>query len=432
LDVTLFDGDPEATASAFHEVAHALYKRYWGPRMEVPFQRAVMAITLANSIREPDAQFTVLDVLAVLQFKSEQRINFLQEALPDSTLKRTIINYFNLEFGVLQKAFREQVVMPVLSKLRPFESNTQLLSIFGQPRCTFNLVDAVLSGKIILIRTGAAKITKEYADFLGSLMLNMVRKAVFLQSNIRFEARRPVTIFVDESQSFSGVDFGEILAEVAKFGGNLVLTTQGSKTIGRSTASDQVDDPHAFSKIMDNVDTVFVFRMSGENATSLSDTEFWEETTPADLINLEKYAAFVRYSKGAKVVGPFKVFLDGPLAKDPFMAASIRREAQKYLRPTGELLETAERSLERITHYFHTEKSLGSRIHDGGAMLTQFDAAAAAEEMMNTVPDFGEGAGADFVCHALGDLNTEAPNEGKDHHTPPSGTAKRDKNWLDG
>ena len=51
----------------------------------------------------------------------------------------------------------------------------------------------------------------------------------------------------------------------------------------------------SFSEIMDNVDTVFVFRLSGENARALSETEFWHELSPADLINLDKYQAFVRY-----------------------------------------------------------------------------------------------------------------------------------------
>ncbi|MCB2160639.1 DUF87 domain-containing protein [bacterium] len=433
LDVTLFGGNAEETAAAFQEVAHALYKRYWGPRMEVPFNRAVMSITLANSIREPDSQFTILDVLALLQFEAEQRVAFLEEVLPDDTvLKRTIINYFNFEFGDLQKAFREQVVMPVLSKLRPFESNTHLLSIFGQPRCSFNVINAVLEGKIILIRTGAAKISREYSDFLGSLMLNMIKKAIFLQSNIPFEERRPTTIFVDESQSFSGIDYGEALAEIAKFGGNLVLTTQGSKTVGRSTSSDQVDDPHAFSKIMDNVDTVFVLRISGENALVLSETEFWEEMTPADLINLDKYQAFVRYTKGEKVVGPFKVHLAGPLEKDPAMIDMILRERTRYLVPTPELMETAERSLERISHHFHIEKSWHSPIYSGGEMVGRFDAAEAAEEMANNTPAL-EGVSLDFVLGTLSELNMSSSGDRNHQDEPPptdsvEGSINRD--WL--
>ncbi|MBE0559061.1 MAG: DUF87 domain-containing protein, partial [Proteobacteria bacterium] len=406
LDVTMYGGDAEAAAGAFQEVAHALYKRYWGPRMEVPFHRAVMAMTLANSVRPPDAQFTVLDVLALLQFGAEERVRFLEAVLPEeAVLKRTIISYFNYEFGSLQKAFREQVVMPVLSKLRPFESNSYLLSIFGQSCSSFNLIEAVQEGRIILVRTAAAKVTREYSDFLGSLLLNMVRKAVFMQSTQEVGERRPVTIFVDESQSFSGIDYGEALAEMAKFGGNLVLSTQGARTIGRSTAADQVDDPHAFSKIMDNVDTVFVFRLSGENARELSETEFWRELSPADLINLDKYQAFVRYSKAERVVGPFKVHLAPPLEEAPDVRALILQQRGRYLRPVPELMASAERSLSRIFKHFHSEKASESRVHDGGEMTARFDAAAAAEEMANNTPEL-DGVGLDFMIGALGELNT--------------------------
>jgi hypothetical protein len=242
------------------------------------------------------------------------------------------------------------------------------------------------------------------------LLLNMIRKAVFMQSLQAAEARRPVTIFVDESQSFSGIDYGEALAEIAKFGGNLVLSTQGAKTIGRSTSSDRTDDPHAFSKIMDNVDTVFVFRLSGENARAFSETEFWHELSPADLINLDKYQAFIRYSKGERVVGPFKVHLAGPLEEDKNVKQQILHQRVHYLRPVGELMGSAERSLARIFKHFHSEKAIGARIHDGGEAVAHFDAAAAAEEMANNIPDL-DGVGLDFVLGALGELNITPPAE---------------------
>jgi hypothetical protein len=39
LDVNLFGGDPERTAEALGEVTRAVFKKYWGPRMEVVFDR---------------------------------------------------------------------------------------------------------------------------------------------------------------------------------------------------------------------------------------------------------------------------------------------------------------------------------------------------------------------------------------------------------
>jgi len=372
VDVGLFDGDPERTKEAFKEVAHSLFKRYWGPRMEVVFEKSAAAICLANSIREPASQFTILGMLDLLTMNSDSRMSFLRHVLPDpddNMMSKIVLEYFQFEFDGLQKAFREQVIMPVLSKLRAFESTEALLRIFGQPQSTFNIMRAVQEGKIILVRTGEAKLSAEFSGFVGSLLLNMAHRAILAQGRISPEERRQVTIFVDETQAFSGVDFGEVLAKIGKFGGNIILTTQGEHFIGRSTASDQIDDPNVFNKILDNVDNLVVYRMSGRAADSFADTEFWNEATPADLINLQKHQAFIRYAQEKRVVGPFKVNMAPPLETDSLIAAQIMSMRANYSTPADNALDIARRSRSRTSAHFHTENAAIAGVTAGGEMI---------------------------------------------------------------
>ena len=367
LDLGLYDNDPERAAAAFGEAAKSLYKIYWGPRMEVIFERTMMSLALANSTRARDQQFTILDAIALLTANSDSRLAFLKEVLPkDNAHTDTLIQYFRYEYEELTNTMREAVVMPVLSKLRPFESSSKLLSVFGQPASTFNPAKEIREGKIILVRTGAMSLSKEYSNFIGSLVLSMITRAIFAQSNYQPEERTPVTIIIDESQSFVGFDYPSALAQIAKFGGNIVLTTQGADFIGRSSASDEVDDPNAFAKIMSNIDTFVAYRTSGADAVKLTATEFIGEKEPRDLINLPKYNAFVRFNKDDNVVGPFRVIMDKTPNEDALVRASIIANRQNYLLPCEYALERARRSSKRIINFYGSAVAAQSAAFDGG------------------------------------------------------------------
>jgi len=348
LDVRMFGGDAERTKEAFLDVAKALFKRFWGPRMEVNFDKVVMTLALANTIRAPEDQLTILHAIPLIAMQDNyQRNRFLDGVLPhEHPMTDSLLQYWREEFANLTSVMMEAVVMPVLSKLRQFESNSNVMSIFGQPRSTFDIMHAVSSGKIILVRTGATLLSEEYSDFIGSFILNLVRRALFSRFERSSAEHCRVTIVVDESQSFTGIDYASFLAQVAKFGGNLILTTQGAHFIGRALASDQVSDPYAWSTLMANIDTLVVFRIDGEDARLLSTTEFFEEKDQSSLIYSRKYSAFVRFSRGREVLGPFLVEIAPPMPGDPAVRQEILRGRGRYCLPRPAAVASALASMQ--------------------------------------------------------------------------------------
>ena len=343
LDIAMFEGDPERTKEAFLDVAKSLFGRFWGPRMQVNFDKTMHTLALANTIRDPEQQFTILSALQLLTMSdSEMRLRFLESVLPKTDpMYETLISYWRDEFDELTPQMREAVRMPVLSKLRPFEGNKNMMGIFGQPTSSFNIIDAILGNKIILVRTGATLLSEEYSDFIGSFILNWARRALFSQGELPAEQRSRATIVVDESQSFTGIDYSSFLAQVAKYGANLILTTQGTKFIGRALSSDQINDTTAWSTVMANIDTLIIFRIDGEDAQVLCRTEFTEELEAPSLINTKSHSAFVRFSNGKEVVGPFLVQLDPPVEGDYSVKQQILARRANYSNPKPEALQRA-------------------------------------------------------------------------------------------
>lgn len=333
LDITLLN-DPEATSEAVGEVCKTLFAKFWGPRMEVVFDAITMTLAYANSLRAPDDQFTILDGLELLGMDNHTRSQFLQQHLPTDRWKvQELIRYWELEFSSLTTVMREQVVMPVKSKLEAFQATTSLMSIVGQPQSTVNVREAILAGKIFLIKTGSTGVSAQFSDFIGSLFLAWVRRILMTQGDKPAEERTSVSLLVDESQTFSGVPFPKLLAEIAKFGGSVIIATQGTNFLGRSSASDQVDDANATSKVLANVATLFTFQLSGEDANKITDTEFKDQVNQ-DFVNLPAYTVFVRFSdtKG-KVIGPFKVTLDPPAEGDRRCRQEILSMRHNYSLP---------------------------------------------------------------------------------------------------
>lgn len=350
LDVALFDHDHEKTASAFFEVAKGLYGKYWGPRMEVPFEKTISALTLANTIRPSQKQFTLIDAIYLILMGKLSRKRYLEDILPDpgeNVQSKAIINYFEYELDTRTQSFTDQVISPVLSKLRPFESNSQLLAVFGQPKSSINPIQAIQDGKILLIRTGMEDLDSGYSNFIGSVFLKLADEAVKSQKSIHRDLRRRVTIVVDESQQFPGYDFGLALSLHRKYGGNFMLTTQGVSFMGRARSSADQDRPNAYQEVMSNASTKVVFRLAGHDARVLTETDFFSEMEPQNLINLPAYHAFIHFA-GEKVWGPFLVSTHPPREAVPGLRNAVLDRRSQYCLSKEELLASANQTMDAV------------------------------------------------------------------------------------
>ena len=92
---------------------------------------------------------------------------------------------------------------------------------------------------------------------------------------------------------------------------------------------------------MANIDTLIIFRIDGEDAQVLCRTEFTEELEAPSLINTKSHSAFVRFSNGKEVVGPFLVQLDPPVEGDYSVKQQILARRANYSNPKPEALQRA-------------------------------------------------------------------------------------------
>jgi len=302
--------------------------RYWGPRMEDAFRYALLSLFEANTAlcaADPRGgramQHTLLEVPTILS-----DAGFRREVLglvTDPGVKTWWSDYFE----PLERRFQQELVNPVLSKIHRFEGSRAARDIVGQPASTVDPSAWLRDGGIVIVNTARGTVGDNAAALIGGTLLNLVTLAVAEQARLAPGARAPISIFVDEFHTIPGADYEAILAELSKYGANLVLATQ---SLARLLALGRDDGRGLRATVFANLDGLFAFNCSAEDAEYLV-PELGGAIDAQDLVELGEHQCYVRISSAGRRLPTFSVNLDPPITGDAeFGAALARASAERY------------------------------------------------------------------------------------------------------
>jgi hypothetical protein len=248
-------------------------------------------------------------------------------------------------FETLERRFQMEVINPVLSKIHRFEGTTAAKYIVGQPASSVAPAAWVQDGRIVIVNTARGTVGESAAALIGSTLLNLVSLAVAEQARLQTHARSPISIFVDEFHTIPGADYEAILAELSKYGANLVLATQ---SLARLLALGRDDGRGLRATVFANLDGLFAFNCSAEDAEYLV-AELGGAIDQQDLVELGEHQCYVRLTSRGQRLPTFSVHLDPPLVGDPQRGQALASiSAERYGRD-AELVEADRRAaLERV------------------------------------------------------------------------------------
>jgi hypothetical protein len=216
LDVGLGWDRDQATANALR-IFRREWDGYWGPRMEDAFRFAVLALFEANQqlcAEDPrhgrGAQHTILDVPGVLE-----RPGFRRQLLK-KTRDPAIRQWFNGYFEPLERKHQLEIINPVQTKVHKYLGSLVARQIVGQPRSTIDFRQLIAAGKIVIVNLHAFDVGEDTAALVGGTLLNLAARAISGQALLAPPARKPVTLAVDEFHLLPGVDYEQVLGELAK------------------------------------------------------------------------------------------------------------------------------------------------------------------------------------------------------------------------
>ncbi|MFZ6035435.1 MAG: type IV secretory system conjugative DNA transfer family protein [Patescibacteria group bacterium] len=262
-----------------------------GPRFEHAVRNAMLTVM-------SDPGTTFVEIVRVLTDPK-----YVQELLPkvqDPIVRR----YWTDQIAQTSDFHKSEVLDYIVSKFGRFVTNKTMRNIIGQSQSAFDFRRVMDEGKILLINLSKGKLGEENSSFLGLVLIPKILVAAMSRQEIPEEKRRDFFLYVDEFQNFATPDFATILSEARKYHLNLTVANQ---FIGQM-------DEEVKNAVFGNVGSLISFRVGVTDASYLQ-REYQPIFGESDLINIERFHAYMKTIVDNEPVPPFSVDMTKDLKK---------------------------------------------------------------------------------------------------------------------
>ncbi|MFH1840651.1 MAG: TraM recognition domain-containing protein [Candidatus Shapirobacteria bacterium] len=262
-----------------------------GPRFEHGVRNAMLTV-----MSEPGATF-----IEVVRIMTDSRL--VQEYLPKVT-DAMVRRYWTDQIAQTSDFHKSEVLDYTVSKFGRFVTNKMMRNIIGQSESSFDFRKVTDEGKILIINLAKGKLGEENSNFLGPILVPKILMAAMSRQDTPEEQRKDFYLYVDEFQNFATPDFAQILSEARKYRLNLCVANQ---FIGQM-------EEEVKNAVFGNVGTLISFNIGVTDANFL---QHWFAPTfgEDDLINIEKYNAYIKTIVKSEPQPPFSMDLSKDMAE---------------------------------------------------------------------------------------------------------------------
>ena len=307
----------------------ALSENAWGNRVSELLSNTLKMLFEANeealARNAPEDMLTILDVVPLLgEGHNENRGGVETLAITDFQKDvRGRVRDFNLrrwfdQIMTWDRRQRSEAFPPVLNRIGRYLMDRNARVVMGQRESTIRLNDLLENGDILLVSTAKTEVGEEPAAVLGGTMVSLMYSALLAQSPIPEPERKRCLMVVDEFQTIPGAPWEEMFAEVRKYGGRLLLLTQG---LARLDSQDR----NLKEGILANLGFLAAYRVSGDDAAILSRQMTGGPDLQSDLVKLNPFTAYLKVITGKSSLPIFTLRTLPPPKLPPTVQSGVAR-----------------------------------------------------------------------------------------------------------
>lgn len=272
--------NPALTADTVLAVLHDLFADSWGIRTQDILSAALMTLT---------------------QVKGASLV-WLPALLTDDKFRRKILKNIHDPIGLdafwsgfeaMTLAERNQVIAPVLNKLRQFLLRPELRAILGQSEPKFSMADIFHKRRIVLVPLNKGIIGQESARLLGSLIVGQLWALALGRAALPAEKRHIVNVYIDEVQDYLRLpgDLSDALSQARGLGLSLTLAHQFRNQL----------PAHLRAAIDANAQNKVIFGLNAGDAREMA--AMAPELEAVDFMLLPRYAVYAALQYRGKSTG---------------------------------------------------------------------------------------------------------------------------------
>ena len=262
---------------------------------------------------------------------------FVDEEFRQAKLKKCddilVKAFWEKEYAASQKGSTgADMLSYVISKVGRFIENEMMRNIIGQPNSGFDIRDIMDEKKILLVNLSKGKVGEVNSDLLGLILVSKLQIAAMGRADIPQEQRHDFYLYIDEFQNYVTDSIATILAEARKYRLNLNMAHQYISQLVKN------NDASVREAVFGNAGTMISFRVGVEDTETLT-KQYAPVFNEFDLMNIEKYNAYVRLLVDNEAARPFNMHAFPPVEGNSEIAKVVRDYSREQYGKPKDIVE---------------------------------------------------------------------------------------------
>ncbi len=250
----------------------------FGPRIQDYFRNWVLTL-----MEQPDGG-TLVEIVRLFTDEAYQKIKVKNVKNP------VVRGRWDKTYNAMGDREKKEMIPYFQSKFGSFTTTPILRNIIWQPKSSFDIWEAMDSGKILMMNLSKGKMGDINANLLGMMIVSQVRLAAFRRANLPEDERVPHFMYIDEFQNFVTPSIESILSEARKYRLGLVLAHQYIEQLKSNGGKVDLESP-----IFGNVGNIMSYRIWVKDMETM-EQQYKPNFSGTDLTNLDKFMAVIKMS----------------------------------------------------------------------------------------------------------------------------------------
>lgn len=314
IGLNMLEADTAAeTDFAIQEMIAIFYKLVTDPSMIGPMFEHYMRNAMLTLMSDPTHPGTIVEIPRILTDRDYQAYKL--QTVTDPIVRA----FWEKELPQTAGQTKGEMLPYLVSKIGRFIENIMMRNIIGQEKSGFDLREVMDRKKILLVNLSKGQVGEINSSLLGLIIVSKLQMAALSRANKPAEQRHDFFLYIDEFQNFITDSIATILSEARKYRLNLIL---GHQYIGQLVPKQ--GDTKVRDAVFGNVGTICAYRVGVDDAELMA-----KQLAPVfneyDVINVEKFTAYLRLLINNTAARPFSLRAFPPLQGDPNIAEAIRQ-----------------------------------------------------------------------------------------------------------
>lgn len=284
------------------DALNIMIKLFWnevfGPRIQDYFRNAVL------TLMDYPQGWAITDVMRLftdLDFQSE-RVKHVKNPIVKSWWLNTYAAMWDRE--------KAEIIPYFQAKFSGFTTNKMMRNIIWQIKSSFDILDVMQSGKILIVNLSKWRLGDFNSKLLWMILVSKLQMAAMRRDNIPKAERKDFYLYIDEFQNYVTESIESILSEARKYRLSLNIAHQ---YLWQLESSDNLTKSSLNLKnaIFGNVWTIMSYKIWPEDWEFMS--KYYAPTfSPQDLVNMDKFKSVMKLAVDNQPTTPFSIIPVNP------------------------------------------------------------------------------------------------------------------------